>query len=232
VKKSLCEVIVSSDELTPLANFMINNESIESNKPKLIIAFTSDRGLCGGFNQSIIRMIKSNLISSEETKIIAIGKRIVHFINTNYSDNLVAEYINLEINDKNINELADNIISMINDNSISSCDICFNFFKNALVQTATQKKIIPFTVDTNAHKTELVGEDVLNKLLRLYIIAEIKYAFLNSVASEEAARTTAMDNATRNAGDLIEDLTLAMNRQRQSAITSELTEIISGAEAV
>jgi F-type H+-transporting ATPase subunit gamma len=229
VKENLDNVIVSSEELTPLAKSMMKTST---EAPKLIIAFSSDRGLCGGFNQNIIRMAKSNLFDSPDTRVIAIGKRMMYMIGTNYPDNLVAEYSGVEMNNTNIGELADNIISMINDNAISSCDLCFNLFQSTLTQVPTQKRIVPFIIDTEPKKTEMQGDDILNKLLRMYIIAEIKYAFLQSSASEEASRTTAMDNATRNAGELIGKLTLVMNRQRQANITRELTEIISGAEAV
>jgi F-type H+-transporting ATPase subunit gamma len=230
VKQGLDNVIFSTEDLTALAKSMI--EKMPDDASKLIIAFSSDRGLCGGFNQNIIRMVKSNLLDNPDIKVIAIGKRMMNIINTNYPDNLVSEYSSIEMNDSNIEELADSIISMINDSAISSCDLYFNLFKNALTQVPTQKRIVPFTIDTGAKKTELQGEDILNKLLRMYLIAEIKYAFLQSRASEEASRTTAMDNATRNAGELIDKLTLVMNRQRQANITSELTEIISGAEAI
>ncbi len=231
VKNELNKVIVSCEEISTLAKLMMA-KNVDTTKPALIIAFTSDRGLCGGFNQNIIRIVKSKLLDVSNVKIVAIGKRMMQFINFNYSDNLVAEYTSHEMNDKNIGELADNILSMISDNAISSCDLYFNLFKSALTQIPTQKQIVPFIADNESQKTEIYSDDILNKLLRMYIIAEIKYAFLQSSASEEASRTTAMDNATRNAGELIDKLTLVMNRQRQANITRELTEIISGAEAV
>jgi F-type H+-transporting ATPase subunit gamma len=231
VKHSLSKAVVSSAELSEMAKMMLG-ENIDNSNSVLILAFGSDRGLCGAFNHATTKIMQDIIYSYEEVKIIAIGKKIMDFVNLHYSDFLRSEYMYYEMTDDIIYEIADDIIDMILSGVISSCYLCFNNFKNVISQEPTSRSIIPFQIEDNANEVELVSDDLLNYLLRSYIISEIKNALLNSSASEEAARTTAMDNATRNAGDLIDELTLVLNRKRQAAITEELIEIISGAEAL
>jgi F-type H+-transporting ATPase subunit gamma len=114
----------------------------------------------------------------------------------------------------------------------------YNKFKNAMTQVMTRTQVLPVSVtmvdtkESAVSEYEYEGENLVNEVINLYMDGQINYALLQNKASEEGARMTAMDNATRNAGELIEKLTLKLNRSRQSIITTELTEIISGAEAV
>ena len=139
-------------------------------------------------------------------------------------------------------QIKDKIINLTEKDKIGSCYLYYNEFKNALTQIMTRISVFPIDeIDENQKKNDEVsvnsgfeyeGSNIVNILINLYISGLVKYSFLQNKASEEAARMTAMDSATRNAGELIEKLTLKLNRSRQAMITTELTEIISGAEAL
>ena len=160
-----------------------------------------------------------------------------------YSDLIVEYYHVIKDNFLPVTlQIKDKIISLTEQDKIGACYLYYNEFKNALTQVMTRISVFPVehleeTAQTNSEvsvssKCEYEGSNLVNILINLYITGVIKYSFLQNKASEEAARMTAMDSATRNAGELIEKLTLKLNRSRQAMITTELTEIISGAEAL
>ena len=235
VKNAAKKAIASDGDLADFAKKILTGD-FDKSKPKLIIAFAADRGLCGSFNQSMIKQIKNAIASEDDFLIVAVGKRMMGFAESYCPDNIIEEHFGSCIDDEIISKIASIVVSRISDNSISSCHLFFNEFRSVIVQEPKDKTIVPLSVDEQKDKKilspSLEGENILDKILHLYIMAEIKNAYVNSCASEEAARTTAMDNATRNAGELIDKLTLVMNRKRQAVITRELIEIISGAEAV
>lgn len=233
VRKAVNNVSKSGGDMSDFADRILN-EKTRDYMPTLIILFSSDKGLCGPFNQSIFKKLNATINDYEFTEIIAVGKRAVDFVNAYYPDDLLAEYIFGELDDAKLSLIADEIFTKIESNSISNCEIYYNHFHSVISNETTIKHLIPFVSDDEAEpaEVELEGKDVLDTVLRLYILSELKNAANHSRASEESSRTTAMDNATKNAGELIDKLTLAMNRKRQSMITGELIEIISGAEAV
>lgn len=216
-------------------------------KPCLLVVMTSERGLCGSFNSQIIRVVKRDVAKFKAqnitVKLIVIGKKGYDALKGEYSE-LIEEYYNVE--KENFAPVAlqikDKIISLTKQDKIGSCFLYYNQFKNALTQVMTKVTIFPIErADIHEQKKsdasldsrcEYEGSDLINILINLHIIGAIEYGFLQNKASEEAARMTAMDSATRNAGDLIDKLTLQLNRSRQAMITTELTEIISGAEAL
>lgn len=229
------QVLSSDGEMSDFAKKVINSD-FDPDKPKLIIAFSADRGLCGSFNQSMIKQMRAEIESVDDFLVIAIGKRMMDFVENYCPENILEEHFASCIDDEMISHLTSVIVKRIEDESISSCHIFYNHFHNVINQEAIDKTLMPLDLDTEQDESKIPpyieGENVLDQLLKLYIKAELKNAYVNSSASEEAARTTAMDNATRNAGELIDKLTLVMNRKRQALITKELIEIISGAEAV
>lgn len=232
VKKSAVKVIANNDTRSEFAKRILSKEK-NSAKPELIIAFAGDRGLCGSFNQSIIKLLKKKIVALEDFLVISIGKRMVEFTNNYCSDNVLAEYYAKDLSDEVISDIVSMIRKRLEENTISSCSLYYNKFHNVINQEALSKGIVPLNIEEDdAPISELEGENIIDELLFLYLVAEIKNALVNSSASEEAARTTSMDNATKNAGELIDKLTLEMNRKRQSVITNELIEIISGAEAI
>lgn len=204
----------------------------------LAIVVTSDRGLCGSFNQSVLRLAKTDIAKAKatgvEVKIIAIGKKGQDALQSSLSNDVIAHYPNNNITSiADITNIYQNFIKTFAEGSFDSCKVYFNFFKNTATQIATVKSLIPMETEEKMNVTyEYEGEELLKNVIESYLNAEIYYSLLQSKASEEAARMMAMDNATRNAGEMITKLTLLLNRSRQASITTELIEIISGAEAV
>jgi F-type H+-transporting ATPase subunit gamma len=232
-------------DLSPLDRKFFK-EDVED-KPFLFLVMTSERGLCGSFNSQIIRAVKRDIAKFTEqnikVKLIVVGKKGYDALKGGYSD-LIVEYYHV-IKDNFLPvalQIKDKIINLTEQDKIGACYLYYNEFKNALTQVMTRISVFPVeqleeTPQTNSEvsvssKCEYEGSNLVNILINLYIAGVIKYSFLQNKASEEAARMTAMDSATRNAGELIEKLTLKLNRSRQAMITTELTEIISGAEAL
>ncbi len=210
--------------------------------PHLLVVMTSERGLCGGFNSSVIRKAKRDISKlrkeNKEVKLLVIGKKGRDALKGKYSDIVVEYYHNTQNNVECIaREVKNKIIEMVEQEEIGACYMYYNRFKNAMTQILTKEQILPAKhsgdrKNSTVSEYEYEGEGLVHSVIDLYINGEINYGLLQSKASEEGARMTAMDNATRNAGDLIDKLTLKLNRSRQAIITTELTEIISGAEAV
>jgi F-type H+-transporting ATPase subunit gamma len=207
----------------------------------LLVVMTSERGLCGSFNASIIRKVKQDIkelqASGRKVKLLIIGKKGIDAFKAQYSEIIDSCYHDIKGQVESLSGMIKNkIMELIAGNKVGECSIYYNHFKNAMSQIPTRRDIIPATFEENKANEDNIleyeGDNVIEEILHLYISGEISNALLQSKASEEGARMTAMDNATRNAGELVNKLTLQLNRSRQAIITKELIEIISGAEAV
>lgn len=217
------------------------------NKTQLIVVFSADRGLCGGFNGSITRAVRAEIKKLEEdgikVKLLMVGKKSADALNREFG-HLFVERIDGNSAKPNYTDaeiIAKKIISLFEDNEFGVCKVIFNKFVSAITQEVTFKSLIPADiqetetdeVDSNSiYEFEPSDEEILNDLLPRNLATQLFSSQMESTASELAARMTAMDNATRNAGDMIDNLTLQYNRTRQAVITKELIEIISGAEAL
>ncbi len=221
-----------------------------ADKNHLIIAVTSDRGLCGGLNSSLVRAIKQKITEMEGkgklARLMIVGKKGWEQLKHGYENN-VSERIDTSSQAKpeyvQSEAVANQVITMFEAGDIDSCSVVYNKFESALTQKVTFQQLIPLEMDgvlaeeaedgvAAVYEYEPGEEEILSALLPRNIAVQIFHAQLENAASEQGARMTAMDNATRNAGEMIKDLTLQYNRTRQAAITTELTEIISGAEAL
>ena len=218
----------------------------DNEKVHLCIVLTADRGLCGGFNTNIVKKAKFffEKIESEgkSLKVITVGskgydqlKRIYGnqiIKKISFKDSKVANYLDAEIVGKKI-------IELFRKNEFDICTIFYNQFKNVITQIPQEQQIIPLKssevkenlVDDN-YEFEPEEDEILSNLLPKNISTQIFKAMLENSASEQGSRISAMDRATRNAGELVDKLTINYNRSRQEAITKELIEIISGAESL
>jgi F-type H+-transporting ATPase subunit gamma len=217
-----------------------------NDKIHLCVVMTSDRGLCGGFNSNIIKKAKSyfsKILSEEkELKIITVGSKGNDQLKRMYGDKII-ENISFK-ESKNANYFdADKVGKIVIDKFESSefdiCTIFYNQFKNVIAQIPQAQQIIPLNredVEGNTseenYEFEPDEDEILSNLLPKNISTQIFKAMLENSASEQGSRMSAMDNATRNAGEMVDKLTIQYNRSRQAAITKELIEIISGAESL
>ena len=218
------------------------------NKTLLLVVFSADRGLCGGFNSSITRSVKSEIIKLEKqnlkTKLLLIGRKSSDALRREFGEHFLEVITGNSANPKFIDSsiIAKKIIKFFEEGQFGSCKIVFNKFVSAISQEVTFKNLIPIEMSEEnndkinenkfVYEYEPSEEEILEDLLTRNLTTQLFSAQIESTASELAARMTAMDNATRNAGDLIDRLTLQYNRTRQAFITKELIEIISGAEAL
>jgi len=220
----------------------------ENSKISLLIINSSDRGLCGGFNSNLFRNAKNWISEQQEkgksVKIITVGKKASSFYKKTDLD-VIANFDDLNSNDKQLQvseEIKNKIMELFENNEIDEVSILFNKFVSVITQEPTYQSLIPLsneeadeevTDNSNAvFEFEPDKNELLEYLVPRNFLTQIYRSVLESSASEHAARMTSMDNATRNAGDMIDGLTLTYNRTRQAFITKELIEIISGAEAV
>ena len=217
------------------------------NKTHLLVVFSADRGLCGGFNGSITRTVRSEVKKLKddgiEVKLLMVGKKSADALNRDFGE-LFVEKIDGKSAKPNYSDaevLAKKIIDLFEDGQFGVCKVIYNKFVSAITQEVTFKSLIPVEVKQNEieqdnfssiYDFEPGEEEILNDLLPRNLATQLFSSQIESTASELAARMTAMDNATRNAGDMIDNLTLQYNRTRQAVITKELIEIISGAEAL
>ena len=216
------------------------------NKTQLLVVFSADRGLCGGFNGSITRSVKKEINDLQknnvDVKLLMVGKKSADSLNREYG-NLFIDKIegkSAKPNYADAEVLATKIIDLFENGDFGVCRVIYNKFVSAIAQEVTFKSLIPAEVQINEEDKDTSSiydfepseEEILTDLLPRNLATQLFSSQIESTASELAARMTAMDNATRNAGEMIDKLTLQYNRTRQAVITSELIEIISGAEAL
>jgi F-type H+-transporting ATPase subunit gamma len=216
----------------------------------LVIVATSDRGLCGGFNTSIVRgarvHIRALLADGKQVKIICVGRKGRDQLRRDFGRNILETMEDVGkrgITFADARRIAERALALFEAGEFDVCSLFYARFKSAITQIVTRQQLIPFPVEAGAGDDEAdtggampefePGEDeILAELLPRNLAVQIFRALLENAASEQGARMSAMDSATRNAGDMIKRLTLNYNRTRQAMITRELIEIISGAEAV
>mgnify|MGYP001399842361 CR=1 FL=1 len=216
-------------------------------KTVLLIVCSADRGLCGGFNGSIIKYTKNlaNTLKNDgkNFKFFFVGKKAYQSLRRIYKDliiDLVSDFANPRIEFDVARSIRDQVLKLFFDNEISECYLIYTKFNSAISQNVESQKLLPVEKDDQAENlTEPIMYDfepdeevILDDIIPKNIAIQIHSALLENLASEQGSRMTAMDNATRNANDMIDRLTLFYNRSRQALITKELIEIISGAEAV
>lgn len=219
----------------------------------LLVVATAERGLCGGFNGNIAKLANKHareLLSAGKTvKILCIGRKGFDVLKVEHKDRIV-DLIDMRniamLGFDDARDISKRLIAMFDDDDFDVATLYFSHFQSVLVQQPTALQLIPASLpdeEEDAQPGSVVQagavfeyepdeEEILADLLPRNISTQIFSALLENAASEQGARMTAMDNATRNAGEMIDDLTLVYNRQRQAQITKELIEIISGAEAV
>ena len=215
-------------------------------KVQLCVVLTADRGLCGGFNSNICRLAKNNfkkiLNEGKLLKIITVGSKGLDQIKREYGKYIIKK-INFKeqkkITFKEAEIVGKEIIDLFNKKEFDKCILFYSNFKNVITQIPQAQQIIPAenlksnnAEEENFYEFEPDEDEILEDLLPKNISTQIFKAFLENSASEQGSRMTAMDNATRNAGDLVDKLTINYNRSRQASITKELIEIISGAESL
>ena len=214
----------------------------------LLIVATADKGLCGSFNSSIVRLAREHIVrlqgQGKKIRIIAVGRKGDDQLKRLYEELIVWKTNFLEVRQVGFaqaHEIAEKVLEMFDADAFDVATLFFGRFKSVISQVPTAQQIIPAIPPEGGETLDLKGaiyayepdEDaILRALLPRYVGVQIFRALLENVASEQAASMTAMDNATRNAGDMIDKLTLQYNRARQAQITKELIEIISGAEAL
>jgi F-type H+-transporting ATPase subunit gamma len=218
-----------------------------SDKTHLLIVATAERGLCGGFNASIARMAREQAealkAQGKTVKILCVGRKGYDILKRNYADELLAPVSYQGLKSVGFNEAQSIATQVLEDFETGAFDVCMLFYsayQSVISQVPTALQLIPAQIE-DAQTPELGGAaydyepeetEILDALLPRNISVQILRAFLENAASEQGARMSAMDNATRNAGEMIDSLTITYNRSRQAQITKELIEIISGAEAL
>ena len=215
------------------------------NDNTLLIVCSADRGLCGGFNSSVIKYSKK--VAKEITKnggkvsFMFIGKKAGNAMKREFKNDtldIFSEVANPTIDFNLVQKIRDKLIQYFNENYFDRCFLIYTKFKSAISQEVVKTQIIPLKKESDnsneklSYDFEPSEEEILEEIVPNNIATQIFTGLLESLASEHGARMTAMDNATRNANDKIDDLTMFYNRSRQAVITKELIEIISGAEAI
>ncbi len=248
-----------SEKMNLIINNLKNSITDINSAPKLLagtgkdevhlcIVMTADRGLCGGFNTNICKKareyFKQILKNNKKLKIITVGSKGADQLRRGFKDYIIdrVSYKNLKnISVNEASEITSKVITMFNKEEFDVCTIFYNKFKSVISQEPQAQQIIPVesqevtqkeNVEDVQYEFEPEENEILEHLLPQNITTQIFKAFLENAASEQGSRMSAMDNATRNAGDLIDKLTINYNRSRQAVITKELIEIISGAESL
>jgi F-type H+-transporting ATPase subunit gamma len=212
----------------------------------LLVVATSERGLCGGFNSSIVRLARAHtnglVAKGKAVQILTVGKKGREQLRRDLGSSLVGHVDLSEVKQVgyvNARSIADDVLRRFNAGEFDVCTIFFNRFQSVMTQVPTARRLIPAELGDNAgsapgnmYEYEPDETAILAELLPRGVATNILTALLENGASEQGARMSAMDNATRNAGEMIDKLTIVYNRSRQAAITKELIEIISGAEAL
>lgn len=224
-----------------------------SDQRHLIVAVTADRGLCGGFNANLVKVVREKVrtlqAEGKDVSVVCVGRKGRDLLKRSMGQRLWQSFTGItgknRVDFVEANKVTQYILEKFNAGEFDVCTLAYNKFENVLSQPPVMQQIIPFdlpettvaekAVDTgpkSPYSFEPEEEAILNALLPKNLGVQVYRALLDSSAGEQAARMTAMDNATRNAGDMIKAITLQYNRARQAYITKELIEIISGAEAV
>ncbi|MEP3227044.1 MAG: F0F1 ATP synthase subunit gamma [Parasphingorhabdus sp.] len=244
-------------EMAKVMASLAGKVTVDENSPKLLagtgkdqvhllVVATSDRGLCGAFNANIVkeaRVKAEELLENGKTVLFyMVGRKGIPVIKRLYEDKIVKHFDTSDAKTPGFEEakaIAEDLTTMVEEGKFDVAHLFFSKFRSALVQEPTAQQIIPVALDSSGEEasgasTEYEPEEeaILTELLPRNLTTQIFGALLENMASEQGASMTAMDNATRNAGDLIDSLTIEYNRSRQAAITTELIEIIAGAEAL
>ncbi|NDW02827.1 F0F1 ATP synthase subunit gamma [Jiella pacifica] len=215
----------------------------------LLVVFTAERGLAGGFNASIVKLARQRQRQLEAegktVKFLAVGKKAWDMMRRDLSDKIVERVDFREVKQIGFTEadmLGEKVMELFAKGEFDVCSIVYSAFQNVITQIPTAQQIIPADLSggdeagekgtTSVYEYEPEPAAILDALIPRNIKVQILHAMLENAASEQGARMSAMDNATRNAGDMIDRLSISYNRQRQAQITTELVEIISGAEAL
>jgi len=234
----LGRVVAGAGEIEhPLLSMPDNTSDI------LVAVMTSDRGLCGGFNAQLLRSVQADIdaliAEGKNVRILAFGKKGAgHFRKRGYNVEEAILDLDPAQYPEEADKLASKMVSEMANDGFEKAIVAFNDYRSVMVQIPSFVQVLPMVLDAGEEATggdviyEPDGNEILGRLLPMALRTQIFQAFLETQAGEQAARMAAMDSATRNASDLIDDLTLLYNRGRQAAITTELTEIVSGAEAL
>jgi len=220
----------------------------------LIVPITADRGLCGGSNSSIVRAVRRHVIALQESgksvSLLCVGRKGRDALKRDYESlilDTLEDVTKTGAEFEAAHDIGRRLCAMFEAGEFDVCTVFFNTFKSVISQAVTARQVIPLPAPEGADDADDAAgnggskalyilepseEEILEALLPRNVSVQMFRALAESYASEQGARMTAMDNATRNAGEMIDDLTLTYNRTRQAAITNELIEIISGAEAV
>ncbi len=217
----------------------------------VVVPVSTDRGLCGGFNSSINRetfkLVKSLEGNGKKVQLMPVGKKSRDFFNRVMKDQIIESFVDLNVSSTGYESaliISNKLQELYFDGKFDKCILVFNKFKSAISQEVTQQQLIPLDVSNSEKEEEKENssnaiydyepdeETILKDLLPKNVSIQIFKVLLESDAGEQGARMAAMDNATRNAGEMIDSLTLKYNRTRQAFITKELIEIISGAESI
>ena len=221
----------------------------------LLVVMTSDRGLCGGFNTTIVRearsVIKKLQNDGKTVKILCVGRKGRDNLRRDHASLIVESFVDIgrrSLGFADAEQISARIIEMFGAGEFDVCTVVYNHFRSVISQIVTTQQLIPFSADVGdgndqsaeadtgdqraVYEFEPDEQEILEVLLPRNLAVQIFHSLLENAASEHGARMTAMDSATRNAGDMIDDLTMTYNRTRQAFITKELIEIISGAEAL
>ncbi|MDA1132876.1 MAG: F0F1 ATP synthase subunit gamma [Proteobacteria bacterium] len=234
--------IPKSDDLPKLMTGTGKDEVV------LIVLATSERGLCGAFNSSLARAVRMRIraltAAGKQVKVLCVGKKGRDMLRREYGANII-DWIDMSavrrLSFGDATPIAEQLAQRFADGEFDRCVIFFNAFESVMTQTVTEQQLIPVAVESGAapaladdasYEAEPDEAQILADLLPRNLAVQMFHALLENAASEQGARMTAMDSATRNAGDMIDRLGLQYNRARQAAITTELIEIISGAEAL
>jgi F-type H+-transporting ATPase subunit gamma len=253
--RMLGEFVASLPEGAPVPPLLAGNGKDETH---LIVAVTADRGLCGGFNGNVVREVRRRTrelrAAGKTVKILCLGKKGRDALRGQFRDAIIDTVEGLTRNVvrfETARDIAARVGSLFAKEEFDVCTLVYNRFQSAMTQHVAVRQIVPFAAapaggrdDANKAGDKAAGgpkamyilepseEEILELLVPRNLAVQLYHALTESYASEQGARMTAMDNATRNAGDMIDALTLTYNRTRQAVITKELIEIISGAEAL
>ena len=245
--RKMSEIVNSLVENNKSKEFKFSEKKTKKTRNILLIVCSADRGLCGGFNGSIIKFSKklSEKIINDggQVSYMFVGKKAYQSLQRFCGDSILdffSDIANPSIKFELASSIRDKILELFLNDSMDECYLIYTEFKSAISQTVQSLKLLPLNaLETNdknssnkSYDFEPSEEEILNEIIPKNIAIQIHTALLENLASEQGSRMTAMDNATRNANDMIDNLTLFYNRSRQALITKELIEIISGAEAV